>query len=568
MVIPSSLKRLLTFKIKVPVLLVLCCSFLQFCSCDIFTAQVELESIFDLRKSVSGAVVEYLRQEELRLALVREKFEISSGLSRIGVVDNGEEYRKKLLPGEDVSISGESENYDILNPINAFLAIKALSVDLADLVKHAMDNTNMKSFNKLMESLSATRKFPDKDDLKGAAIALTRLQDTYLLKTEDLSEGCLQDDFCTVTLSVQDCIEIGRQNYQERSYDHAIPWFEEALRKLDEQESHLYLNSNNNETNLEIPIKRGPPKPTKTPFFTELSNQTRESQREEIIEYISWSNDIKNTLSVGKQFLAELTGIELDAFIDEVVKAAESQPTDGEAEDSYSTVLKKYEALCRGESRDFISQNPSLKCTLSTRANNPYFMIGPVKEEQLHVDPPLWVFHDVIYNSEIEVIKAISKPLFKTATVVNSATGGTEQSTTRISKSAWVINDDDDVVRRVNKRIMYLTNLDLYTAEDLQVANYGIGGMYLPHFDFSHTNETIKFLPKEEGNRIATLMFYMSDVRVGGGTAFPHLNLTIWPEKGAAAFWYNLKPDGRGDYRTQHGACPVLIGSKWGRFIF
>lgn len=144
MVIPSSLKRLLTFKIKVPVLLVLCCSFLQFCSCDIFTAQVELESIFDLRKSVSGAVVEYLRQEELRLALVREKFEISSGLSRIGVVDNGEEYRKKLLPGEDVSISGESENYDILNPINAFLAIKALSVDLADLVKHAMDNTNMK----------------------------------------------------------------------------------------------------------------------------------------------------------------------------------------------------------------------------------------------------------------------------------------------------------------------------------------------------------------------------------------------------------------------------------------
>lgn len=66
-------------------------------------------------------------------------------------------------------------------------------------------------------------------------------------------------------------------------------------------------------------------------------------------------------------------------------------------------MLKKYEALCRGESRDFISQNPSLKCTLSTRANNPYFMIGPVKEEQLHVDPPLWVFHDVIYNSEVSI---------------------------------------------------------------------------------------------------------------------------------------------------------------------
>lgn len=29
-------------------------------------------------------------------------------------------------------------------------------------------------------------------------------------------------------------------------------------------------------------------------------------------------------------------------------------------------------------------------------------------------------------------------------------------------------------------------------------------------------------------------------------------------------FWYNLHPNGDGDYRTRHAACPVLLGNKWG----
>lgn len=56
----------------------------------------------------------------------------------------------------------------------------------------------------------------------------------------------------------------------------------------------------------------------------------------------------------------------------------------------------------------------------------------------------------------------------------------------------------------------------------------------------------------------------MSDVAAGGATVFPQINLTLWPKKGAAAFWYNLHEDGVGDYLTRHAACPVLLGSKWG----
>ncbi|RXG56831.1 Prolyl 4-hydroxylase subunit alpha-2 [Armadillidium vulgare] len=93
--------------------------------------------------------------------------------------------------------------------------------------------------------------------------------------------------------------------------------------------------------------------------------------------------------------------------------------------------------------------------------------------------------------------------------------------------------------------------------EPLQVGNYGTGGLYNPHPDFL-------ILPEEAtGNRIATFMYYLSDVEKGGATVFPHLGVYLQPKKGSAAFWYNLKKSGVGIYDTFHGGCPVVIGSKW-----
>ena len=106
--------------------------------------------------------------------------------------------------------------------------------------------------------------------------------------------------------------------------------------------------------------------------------------------------------------------------------------------------------------------------------------------------------------------------------------------------------------------------MNLETAEDFQVANYGIGGHYIPHVDYAGDSKAFK----NKGNRIATFMMYLSDVELGGYTVFTEIGVKVKPLKGSAVFWFNLKKNGDGDRRTRHAACPVIIGNKWGNLFF
>ena len=117
---------------------------------------------------------------------------------------------------------------------------------------------------------------------------------------------------------------------------------------------------------------------------------------------------------------------------------------------------------------------------------------------------------------------------------------------------------------RIYKRISDVTGLDIETAEGLQVASYSIGGHYRTHYDFFFGEDLKKYITAWERNRIATWLFYASDVELGGATVFPLAEAIVFPKKGSAAFWYNLHRNGDGDQETLHGACPVLVGTKLG----
>jgi prolyl 4-hydroxylase len=54
--------------------------------------------------------------------------------------------------------------------------------------------------NNKISHLKNTTKFPVTEDLNGAAVAITRLQDTYDLETADIAKGVLGGHCCADTL--------------------------------------------------------------------------------------------------------------------------------------------------------------------------------------------------------------------------------------------------------------------------------------------------------------------------------------------------------------------------------
>lgn len=188
-----------------------------------------------------------------------------------------------------------------------------------------------------------------------------------------------------------------------------------------------------------------------------------------------------------------------------------------------------YEALCRNEVPRSVKETSKLYCYY--KMDRPYLRLAPIKVDIQRFNPLAVVFRDVINDDEIDRIKDLASPKLARATVQNSQTGALETAAYRISKSAWLKGTDDEVVDRINRRMNLMTNLEMETAEELQIANYGIGGHYDPHYDFARKEETRAFSDLGTGNRIATVLFYMSEVEFGGGTVFTELKNSILPSK-------------------------------------
>lgn len=68
-----------------------------------------------------------------------------------------------------------------------------------------------------------------------------------------------------------------------------------------------------------------------------------------------------------------------------------------------------YEKLCRGEVAPEPYVLAKLKCRYVTEIS-PFLTIAPLKLEEASLKPYIVVYHDVIYDDEIELIKQMAKP--------------------------------------------------------------------------------------------------------------------------------------------------------------
>uniref|UniRef100_T1P873 2OG-Fe(2) oxygenase superfamily protein n=1 Tax=Musca domestica TaxID=7370 RepID=T1P873_MUSDO len=219
--------------------------------------------------------------------------------------------------------------------------------------------------------------------------------------------------------------------------------------------------------------------------------------------------------------------------------------------------FKLYEKVCREELKRSPAEERHLRCRYYWGVDNA-FVLSPFKIEEINEDPFVMLIHDMVTDEQIETIKRVSMPEMKRSTVRDDIVGGSKRRNYRISKNAWIEYSLHPHIEKLLHVLHYATGLETQFSEELQVANYGLGGHYEPHVDFYLTGVT-----EEYSNRISTSIFYLSDVEQGGATAFPYLKIAIKPNKGTVLFWYNLHRSLDGDYRTKHAGCPVLKGSKW-----
>ena len=90
-------------------------------------------------------------------------------------------------------------------------------------------------------------------------------------------------------------------------------------------------------------------------------------------------------------------------------------------------------------------------------------------------------------------------------------------------------------------------------AEPFQIGLYSPGGHYLPHNDAFDVLDPQSRTPEGlwVGNRIATMITYLSDV-MGGATAFVKIGLAVRPKPGSALIWFNLNSDGSRSLHLQN----------------
>ncbi|XP_038169954.1 prolyl 4-hydroxylase subunit alpha-3 isoform X1 [Arvicola amphibius] len=457
---------------------------------DTFSALTSVARALAPERRLLGTLRRYLRGEEARLR----------DLTRF--------YDKVLSLHEDATVP-------VVNPLLAFALIKRLQSDWRNVVHSLEAAENIRALKDGYEKVE--QDLPAFEDLEGAARALMRLQDVYMLNVKGLAQGVFQrvtgssiTDLYSprqlFSLTADDCFHVGKVAYDMGDYYHAIPWLEEAV--------SLFRTS-----------------------YGQWKTED-EASLDDALDYLAFAcfqaGNVSCALKLSREFLLYNPGNKRMA---RNVLKYERLLAESTHQEATGVVIQRpnvphlqtrdtYEELCQTlGSQPTHYQIPSLYCSYETNSS-PYLLLQPARKEVIHLRPFVALYHDFVSDAEAQKIRELADPWLQRSVVAS----GEKQLPVeyRISKSAWLKDTVDPMLVTLDRRIAALTGLDIQPpyAEYLQVVNYGIGGHYEPHFDHA-TSPSSPLYRMKSGNRVATFMIYLSAVEAGGATAFIYANFSV-----------------------------------------
>ena len=447
------------------------------------------------------------------------------------------------------------------NPVHVYSLVMRLTMMLGPL-RQELAGSPLSGVEKGITAILRQGEYPDSNDMEGVTQALARIQFTYRLDPLDLATGLIHGVQTRARLSPVDMINIAmRRNSGQhpirpglgREFALAIEWAEAAKVALE--------RSRKENKHLEDTINT-------------FLKQTKHDHD------ISWKDPMDNPGNLpNEEFFIEKIGIQRTG---RKLRAQEAVDVAGQVldRDKEGWYVHDFTALCRGETVNMNkTTNTDSTCILTTN-RDPYFILAPLRLEIISSDPVLFMYHDILTREEMDLMKYQGfSQLVVSAMEDVSMTRGAKVTNERTQSNAWIWDHQVPLIHQLSLKTGRMTKLaaakedldiipgqlvHIVESEAWQVGVYGPGGHYLPHYDTFESLDPSSFTPGGEwvGNRIATVMFYISDV-TGGNTAFPKLGVATRPSAGSAVFWYNLDHAGARDKLALHGACPTALGIKW-----
>ncbi|XP_033149787.1 prolyl 4-hydroxylase subunit alpha-1 [Drosophila busckii] len=410
----------------------------------------------------------------------------------------------------------EEEEY-LAQPVQAFQLIKRLVVDWEEIQEMLNTDAAAETYSEAVEQLQ--EQLPQLDDLQGTIKGLARLQRIYNLTASDLADGLLNGEQTNAVLLWRDCFEIGVQLYELADYKQCLEWLQVAAKLLNELESE------------------------------QLSEQLAE-----IYEYMALAHFELGADEQAQQILSVLLVLEPTHIAQHTATYLKHRAAKCPKPQAEKPWYANYTLLCQGKRPMGVVFNESaLSCYLDFQ-RHAVFTLAPLKVEQLHLNPAIDMYHGLLNDAQLDAVQLEAAKLESARSTIS----GGRKDDHRISQQVW-LEYNSPIMRSLKQLVGAISGYDMANADIMQMANYGIGGQYAPHFDFLN-----KLPPGYEtrGNRISTNMFYLSDVPQGGYTVFLGLHVYVKPVKGALVVWHNKHRSLGNDWRTQHAGCPVLQGSK------
>ena len=176
--------------------------------------------------------------------------------------------------------------------------------------------------------------------------------------------------------------------------------------------------------------------------------------------------------------------------------------------------------------------------------------------------PRVIVFGGVLSHAECDELVGLAQARLERSETVQVVTGASEVNASRTSEGMFFGRGENVLCARIEARIAALLDWPVENGEGLQILRYAPGAQYKPHYDyFDPAQPGTPEILKRGGQRVASLVMYLSSPQRGGATVFPDAKLEISPVKGNAVFFsYDCAHPST---RTLHGGAPVLAGEKW-----